>query len=127
MVEHQPFKLWVLGSSPSRLTLRRAQGFAQLTMNWFTYILLCDQKTYYVGITHNLGQRVESHKSKQNMGTMEFSDLQLVYYESYLTRKEAERREKQLKGWTVAKKKALIAGNVELLKRLSRNRELVDG
>ena len=39
----------------------------------------------------------------------------------------AEKREKQLKGWSVAKKKALIQGNIELLKRLSKSAEHVDG
>ena len=65
-------------------------------MAWFTYIILCDQKTYYVCITHDLNQRFQSHKSKQNIGTKEFSDLRLVYSETYLIRKEAVHRETQL-------------------------------
>jgi predicted GIY-YIG superfamily endonuclease len=90
-------------------------------MSWFTYILFCDQKTYYVGLTHNLEQRFASHKNKENIGTKEFSDLKMVYHEEFKTRKEAESREKQLKGWTAAKKKALIEGNTDLLKRLSKS------
>jgi len=89
-------------------------------MSWFIYILLCDQKTYYVGLSSNLQQRLESHKAKYNIGTKEFSDIQLVYSESYATRYEAERREKQLKGWSVAKKKALIVGDKSLLRKLSK-------
>jgi predicted GIY-YIG superfamily endonuclease len=42
----------------------------------------------------------------------------LVYHESYDSRVEAMRRERQLKGWTRAKKEALIAGDKELLKKL---------
>lgn len=56
------------------------------------------------------------------MGTKEFSDLQLVYHEKLYTRNKAEIREKQLKGWTFAKKKALVEGNLELLKQLSKTR-----
>lgn len=93
-------------------------------MPWFTYILLCNQKTYYIGLTHNLTQRVNSHKLKQNIATKEFSDIKLVYYEQYRTRQEAEKREQQLKKWTVAKKKALIDGNKELLIQLSKTRSM---
>lgn len=94
-------------------------------MSWFTYILLCDQKTYYVGLTSNLQNRIKSHKDKQNIGTKEFSEIKLVYYEQFKTRIESEQREKQLKGWTVAKKKALISGDLEQLKKLSKTRNVL--
>jgi predicted GIY-YIG superfamily endonuclease len=90
-------------------------------MSYFIYILLCDQKSYYIGLTHNLEQRLSSHKSKANMATKEFSDLQMIYHEQFGTRKEAEIREKQLKGWSIAKKEALINGDLELLKQLSKS------
>lgn len=85
-------------------------------MPWHIYILLCDQKTYYVGLTSNVQNRFLSHKRKEDIGTKKFSELQLVYSEDFETRKQAERRETQLKKWSVAKKKALISGNKELLK-----------
>ncbi len=88
-------------------------------MLWFVYILFCDKKTYYIGITHNVEQRLKSHNSKQNIATKEFSYLELVFTEEHPTRRDAEKREKQIKGWTVAKKRALIGGNLELLKQLS--------
>lgn len=96
-------------------------------MPWVIYILLCDQKTYYIGLTSNIENRVKSHKSKLNIATKEFSDLRLVYQENYLTRIKAEKREMQLKKWTVAKKKALIQGNKQLLIMLSKTRSLVEG
>lgn len=92
-------------------------------MLWKIYVLFCDQKTFYVGLTGNLDQRLASHISKQNLATKEFSDIELVYSEEYPTRKLAENREKQLKGWSFAKKKTLVEGNLELLKQLSKNRE----
>ena len=49
---------------------------------------------------------------------MENGEFELVYQEDYVTRIEVMRREKQLKGWTRAKKEALITGNLELLKKL---------
>ena len=88
---------------------------------WYVYILLCDQKTYYVGLTSNITNRLRSHKMKENIATKKFSDLVLIYTEEYKTRKEAERRESQIKKWTKAKKKALIEGDIELLKKLSKS------
>jgi len=56
---------------------------------------------------------------KKNIGTKEFSDIRLVYKEVQVNKLSAAKREKQLKGWTKAKKQALIDGNLELLKKLS--------
>lgn len=93
---------------------------------WSIYILLCDQKTYYVGLTSNLNQRIKYHKAKYNLAKKKFSDIELVYQEQYQTRREAETREKQLKGWSIAKKKALIEGNKELLVQLSKTQSVVE-
>lgn len=70
---------------------------------WNVYILLCDQKTYYIGLTSNINNRLRSHKARENIATKEFSDLRIVYTEKYRTRKEAEKREIQLKKWSKAK------------------------
>lgn len=90
-------------------------------MQWIMYILLCDEKTFYVGLTSNLEKRLLSHKSGYNTGTKKFSRIKVLYSEKYSDRKSSEKREKQLKGWTHAKKKALIEGNIELLKQLSKS------
>ncbi len=94
---------------------------------WKVYIFLCDQKTYYIGLTSNLNKRIRSHKLGQNLSTKRFSDIRLVYWETYSSRKLAEYRERQLKGWSAAKKKALVEGNKNLLKRLSKNLEFCQG
>jgi putative endonuclease len=94
-------------------------------MRWFVYILFCDKKTFYIGLTHDVEQRLKSHKAKQNIATKEFSYLELVFSEEHKTRGSAEKREQQLKRWTVAKKKVLIAGNLELLKQLSKSRSVL--
>lgn len=95
-------------------------------MVWYTYILLCDGTSYYVGLSGNLEQRIASHKSKRNIGTKEFSRVELVYHETYGTRQEAELRETQLKKWSRAKKKALIEGNLFDLQKLSHNSKFVE-
>lgn len=90
-------------------------------MSWYTYILLCDQKIYYTGITSNLKERLNSHRSKRNIATKKFFDIKLVYSEEYKTRIIAENREKQIKRWKRAKKKALIEGKIDLLHKLSKS------
>lgn len=67
-----------------------------------------------------------SHKAKYNLATKKFSVVELVYSEQYLTRKLAEKRERQLKGWTFAKKKALIDGDKDLLIKLSKTRSVLN-
>jgi len=94
-------------------------------MPWAFYILLCDQKTYYVGISSNLKKRIQSHKAGYNLATKKFSEIKLVYKETYKSRERVEKREKQVKKWSRAKKKALIGGNLELLIKLSKSQSLV--
>src|SRR3989344_7866998 len=89
-------------------------------MPYFVYILLCNQKIYYVGITDNLERRLEEHKSKKSFYTKQFSDVELVFTEKVKNKIIAEKREKQIKGWSSAKKKALIEGSIEKLKDLSK-------
>jgi putative endonuclease len=91
-----------------------------ILMPWFVYILLCDQKTFYIGTTDNLERRLSEHRNKRSFFTKKFSDIELVYEENYKTRSEAGLRERQLKKWSIAKKRALISGNKELLTKLSK-------
>jgi len=91
---------------------------------WYVYILLCDQKTYYVGLSHDPTQRFISHINKNNLSTKEFSDLKLIYKEKFNNRSDAVKRETQLKKWSHAKKNALVVGNITELKRLSKTQNL---
>jgi len=87
----------------------------------FLYILLCDQKIYYVGVTKDIQKRLAEHKNKGSFFTKKYSDIRLVYQEEYQSLIEARRREKQIKGWSNAKKKALIDNNKKLLAELSKS------
>ena len=89
-------------------------------MVYFLYILLCDQKTFYIGITNNLQKRFIQHQRKESPYTKKFSDIKMVYIEKYPMRTQAEKREKQLKKWSIAKKKALISKDKESLINLSK-------
>lgn len=79
----------------------------------------------YIGQTNNLDNREKQQLTKDWKAAKFIKDggnFKLVYHEEYPTRIAAMHRELQLKGWTRAKKEALIAGNKELLKKLSKSR-----
>ena len=80
--------------------------------NWFVYLLLCDQKTFYVGLTTDIVKRIGEHKRKESFFKKKFSDIRLVYCEKYQSEHEAAVRERQLKGWSHTKKQMLIDGKL---------------
>ena len=85
------------------------------------YILRFSDNSLYIGQTNNLAERLaqhNNHTTKSAKFSKDHGNFVLVYQEEYVSRLEAMRREKQLKGWTRAKKEALISGDKELLKKL---------
>jgi putative endonuclease len=65
--------------------------------------------TLYTGMTNNLEHRVSQHKAGETKGfTRKYHVHQLVYHESTTDVLVAIGREKEIKGWTRAKKVALI-------------------
>jgi len=90
-------------------------------MKYFVYILRTSSNTLYIGQTNNLEKRIKEHRKKTSKSARYvryFSSFNLVYSEIYLTRKEAMRREAQLKRWPRSKKEALVRENLVLLKKL---------
>lgn len=88
---------------------------------FFVYILRTSANTLYICQTNNLEQRLKEHKSKLSRFAKYikyFDTFDLAFRESYESRSEAMKREYQLKKWTRAKKETLIAGNLDLLKKL---------
>jgi putative endonuclease len=79
---------------------------------WYVYLLLCDHKTFYVGITSDLKRRLGEHRNKESIFTKKFCDVDMVYAERYDDKYQAAKRERQLKGWSVVKKKLLIEGKL---------------
>ena len=88
------------------------------------YMLRCSDGSYYVGSTRDeLELRVAQHNAGTFGGyTRSRRPVTLVFSESFESASDAVRAERQLKGWTRAKKEALIGGDIETLKRLSKNR-----
>ena len=82
-------------------------------MTYFVYITTNSAKAVlYIGVTGNLARRLAQHYD--NRGNNEtfagrYFCYHLLYAEQFADIKAAIAREKELKGWTRAKKDALIA------------------
>ena len=90
-------------------------------MAFHVYILLCSDGSYYVGHTDDLAGRLGAHESGEFRGyTYRRRPVQLVFAEEFVSREDAFRCERQIKGWSRRKKEALIKGDWDGLSRLSR-------
>lgn len=104
----------------------RSESKEQQKMSFYVYFLKDLVGNLYIGQTNNLQAREKQQLSKSTKAAKFIKDgneFKLVYYETYATRKESMNREKQLKGWSRAKKEALIARNFDELKHLSKRRK----
>ena len=77
---------------------------------WCVYILSNNAHTLYVGSTNDLIRRLAEHKHKThaNAFTARYTFDRCVHIEFVSDEIAARVREKQIKGWTRAKKIALI-------------------
>jgi len=89
-------------------------------MGFWTYILRCADGCYYTGHTDDLEVRLAAHQDGTYGGyTRRRRPVVLVFWEEFPTRDEAFTAERQIKGWSRAKKEALIAGDWALISQLS--------
>ncbi len=89
----------------------------------YMYIMQCGDGSFYTGSTKNLALRIEKHKSGEGANfTASHLPVKLVYYETYDRIDKAFAREKQIQKWSRAKKIALIQGDIENLKQLSKSK-----
>ncbi len=73
------------------------------------YIMTNRSGTLYTGVTGNLVQRVQQHKSHAVEGfTSRYKVDRLVYYENFKYVLQAIAREKEIKGWVRVKKQQLV-------------------
>jgi predicted GIY-YIG superfamily endonuclease len=90
-------------------------------MSFWAYMLRCCDGSYYVGHSDDLEARVAAHQSGILKGyTQKRRPLALVWSQEFGERDEAFRAERQIKGWSRAKKEALIRGDWQALQLLSR-------
>jgi putative endonuclease len=87
----------------------------------YVYILECSDNTLYIGVTNNVGRRFIEHISGLNEKSYTYKrrPLKLIYCKKFDSPIKAIEYEKQLKGWSKAKKLALIANEFEILHELA--------
>jgi len=91
-------------------------------MAFWTYMLRCADGHYYVGHTDDLEARIAGHQSGLIGGyTQSRRPVELVWHQDFPTRAEALAAERQIKGWSRAKKQALVVGDWESISRLARS------
>ena len=76
---------------------------------YFTYIVASRSHTLYIGMTGNMLKRIFEHRQKTHLGfSATYNCNRLVWFERFAGPLGAIAREKQLKGWSRAKKIVLI-------------------
>ena len=92
-------------------------------MTFWTYMLHCNGGYFYVGHTDEIERRVDQHKTGAIPGfTRDHLPVELVWSQEFTTREEAKAAEKQIKGWSRAKKLALIRGDWDGIGVLAKSR-----
>ena len=90
-------------------------------MGAYVYIVLCQDGSFYTGSTRgSLEDRVNQHNAGSYTATRR--PVRLVYSEYFDRIMDAVSAERQIKGWSRAKKEALLRGDFDALKILSRRR-----
>ena len=95
-----------------------------MTSGAWLYILRCADGSYYTGTTRaTLELRLAEHNSGHYDGyTSKRQPVTLVYSQWFERITDAIAAERQVKGWSRAKKEALIRGDFDALKVLAKRK-----
>ena len=92
-------------------------------MSFWVYMLHCNGGRLYVGHTDDLEARLLQHESGTIRDfTRNFLPVKFVWSQEFATRYEALAAERRLKGWSRAKKLALIREDWSEISRLSKSK-----
>jgi len=103
------------------------------SQSFTVYILECADGKYYTGSTTSLEDRINEHQMGIDPFAFTYSrrPVKLVWSETFETQLEAIAIERQLKGWSRAKKEALIRRDWEavheIVKAERKRREKMHG
>ena len=88
---------------------------------FYVYILRCADGSYYVGHTDDMELRMQQHESGDVGYTALRKPIELLWQGEFETREGALAFELQVKGWSRAKKEALMAGDWERIQELAKS------
>ena len=91
---------------------------------FWVYMVLCDDGSYYIGVTNNVDRRVAQHNLGEDKDSYTFRrrPVHLVYASEFQHAGDGINWEKQIKRWSRAKKAALAAGDFSGLHGLARRK-----
>jgi len=100
--------------------------------SFFVYLVRCSDGSYYCGQTDSIEARMQQHYAGEIGYTSTRKPVELVWQGEFETREGAIEFEQQVKGWSRAKKEALIAGDWNRIQELAKSKktvrpELVEG
>jgi len=76
--------------------------------NWYLYIVQCNDRTFYTGITDNLERRIEEHNlGKGAKYTRGRGPVRLCYHKEFLSKSDALKEEYRIKQLSRSEKAAL--------------------
>jgi predicted GIY-YIG superfamily endonuclease len=93
-------------------------------MTFWAYMLHCRGGYFYTGHTDDLETRIAQHESGMLPGfASDHAPIQLVWSQEFATRHEALTAERKIKGWSRAKKMALIQGDWLKISELAKSKD----
>lgn len=89
---------------------------------YYVYIVRCNDKNLYTGVTNNIERRVSEHNSGKLKSAYTYSrrPVKLIFYQEFNDPEQAIGFEKKIKKWSRLKKEALINGDYNALHVLSK-------
>ncbi len=91
---------------------------------FWAYMLHCRGGYFYVGHTDDLAHRMAQHATGALPGfTADHLPVELVWSQEFPTRYESQTAEKQIKGWSRAKKMALIRSDWARISVLAKKKD----
>ena len=76
---------------------------------YFVYLIECEDKSIYTGITTDVARRFNEHKNgKGGHYTSSRQVVKILYTEKFKTRSEAQKREAEIKSWNRLQKLNLV-------------------
>ncbi len=95
-------------------------------MSFWAYMLHCRGGYFYTGHTDQLERRLAAHKSGIVKGfATDHLPVELAWSQEFPSRIEALEAERRIKGWSRAKKLALIRGDWSKISALAKSRAVL--
>ena len=99
-----------------------------MSENYYVYILLCADGTYYTGYSGDLSRRIKQHQSGSipRAYTKARRPVKLVWAGEFDTKDRARAYEKKLKSWSTERKEKLIAESLNNTDQIRQENGITD-